>query len=186
MLGGMLWALWSAGFIDFLDPLLWILPPLFAAGVVGLYAGYSERFGRLRRSGIAVALVAGALSVSGLIVGAALDAVSATLAYAGWLVFLLGILALFADLVLFGVAAIRRRAPLRWRVVPLVVGMLPITFLGAIMLYKALSGWWVADESLIRLGEVGSAVVIGGGWVVLGFAVWSAAGEESQRPTRVK
>lgn len=118
--------------------------------------------------------------------GAALDAVNATLAYAGWLVFLLGILILFADLVLFGIAAIRTQAPLRWRVVPLIVGMLPIIFLGGIMLYKALSGGWVTDENLIRFDEAGSAIMIGGGWSVPGYMIWSDRGSSPQRTRPVR
>lgn len=186
MLGGVLWVLWSADFVDFLDPALWILPPLFAAGVVGLYAGHARHSGRLRKSGIVIALAAGGLSVAGLVGGAALDAVNATLAYAGWLVFLLGSLVLFADLVLFGVAAIRTNAPPRWRIVPLVVGIMPVIFFGVIMLYKALSGWWVTDEGLIRFGEVGAAVVIGGGWSVLGYMIWSDKGSSPQRTRPVR
>ena len=183
LLGGVLWALWSADFVDLLEPVLWILPLLFAAGVVGLYAGHARVPGRLRGVGIVMALVAGTLSVAGLIGGAALDVVSEALAYAGWLVFLLGILILFGDLVLFGAAAIKADAPLRWRVVPVVVGLLPIIFLGGIMLYKAHSGWWVTDESLIRFGEVGAPVVIGGGWSVLGYMLCS---DRSSLPRRTR
>ena len=133
------------GFIDILGSMLWILPPLFAVGVVGLYAGYAER---LRRSGTFIALAAGVLSVAGFIGAAAFDGVNDALTYAGWLVFLLGIVILFANLVLFGVANIGARMSRRWKVVPLVVGVLPVVYLGGILLYKALSGWWVTDENL--------------------------------------
>ena len=164
--------LWLGGFLDTDDgptaiPLA-LFPLLFSAGVVGLGSIAEARPDVSRRVRVA-AIAAGILSSFALVVSENVAAES-WLAYAGWLVFVGGLVGLWALVIAFGVAHLRTSLRgIAW--LALIVGVSPLAFTALGIGYKTLTGWWVTDPDLIRIGEVTAALVIGGGWLILGCGI---------------
>jgi len=165
--------LWLGGFLDTDEgptaiPLA-LFPLLFGAGVVGLGSIPGARPDVSRRVCVA-AVGAGILSSLALAVSENVAAES-WLAYAGWLAFVGGLVGLWALVIAFGVAHLRTSQLRGIARLALLVGVSPLAFTALGIGYKALTGWWVTDPDLIRIGEVTAALVIGGGWLILGCGI---------------
>jgi len=165
--------LWLGGFLDTDEgptaiPLA-LFPLLFGAGVVGLGSIPGARPDVSRRVCVA-AVGAGILSSLALAVSENVAAES-WLAYAGWLAFVGGLVGLWALVIAFGVAHLRTSQLRGIARLALLVGVSPLSFTALGIGYKALTGWWVTDPDLIRIGEVTAALVIGGGWLILGCGI---------------
>ena len=165
--------LWLGGFVDTDEgptaiPLA-LFPLLFGAGVVGLGSipGAQPDLARRVRVG---AVGAGVVSSLALLVSESVAAES-WLAYAGWLVFVGGLVGLWGLVIAFGVAHLRSSQLQGIARLAVLVGVSPLAFTAFGIGYKALTGWWVTDPDLIRIGEVTAALVIGGGWLILGCGI---------------
>ena len=135
---------------------------LFLVGLVGLHACYARTAGPLGIGGLVVA----AIGVTAAAVGAVVEFWWAggirqgdkAGSDAGWMFFGLGYFGLLLGLMLFGIASQRSNALGRWSAVPLVMGALGPA-------WPFVSDWaWpsVFVQSLLGLG-----------WVILGYALWS-------------
>jgi len=192
MFGGALWALWYVGVPLFgeryesyetYNRLMPIVLLLLMAGMVGFHAAQRGAYGGRGRAGFVASFVGLALMV----VGNASEFWLFTMqAYAeangrqaSWGVFLLGMLLLAIGSVLFGIATMRAGALPRLGGL-LVVVWLPVGILSSIL--SAVTGVLPTDLAF----SLGSAVTLGAGWMVLGYAVWSGRGRPTQRPVRVK
>ena len=165
--------LWLRGFLDTDEgptaiPLA-LFPLLFGAGVVGLGSipGARPNVSRWVR----VAAVAAATAASVALVVSENVAAESWLAYAGWLVFVGGLVGLWALVIAFGMAHLRTPRLSGIARLAVLVGVSPLAFTALGFGYKALTGWWVTDPDLIRIGEVTAALVIGGGWLILGCGI---------------
>ncbi len=169
ILGGLAWTVKGVGILATGEQLPFVFelgPPLFAVGLLGLYARLGQR-GRAATAGLVLACVsiflAGVLLVASVFASDALPAseddftpLSLVIAGAG--------LSFIAGLVLLGIAA--RRAPVlphRWRSFPLAVGVfaVPGVMIGGGIL-SALS------ERLLEIPLVAFAI----GWIVIGCLIW--------------
>jgi len=90
----------------------------------------------------------------------------------GWMLFLLGFLIMSIGLVLFGVAAVRANELPRWRALPLMVGV-------AGLMAFLFGPFLVAAADLLL-------TLIGVGWILLGYLLWSARGASARQPSRVR
>lgn len=172
VLGGIAWTVKGVGILATGNQppvVLELGPPLFAVGLLGLYARLGQR-GRAATAGLVLAfvsiLLAGVLLIASVFASDALPAgeddftpLSLVIAGAG--------LSFIGGLVLLGIAA--RRAPVlpeRWRSFPLAVGAFAVPGLiigGGIL--SALS------ERLLEVPLVAFAI----GWIVIGRLIWPPA-----------
>lgn len=147
-----------------LDSMLFLLALLlFAVGTAALVARLRNagRLGRLGRVGLIVAATGAALGAAGMI----LNIWDSSLVPA----FIIpGLLAVIVGFVLLAVAVLRGGVLPRWAAVLLVVGAL------------AMLGF--NDQNWQAL----MAIPFGIAWMAVGYALWSGAGEPSQRPARVR
>ncbi len=151
---------------DFTDDLLFVVPLLLLAGLAGLYVHCRGRLGEqenLALVGFILASVglAGASVSSGLW---ALGLVSDVLAglWGGLLFVALGLMMLGGYILQAGLLG-------RWKVVPLIVGIIGI-------LAVAMPPW--------NFAGVAAWALFGFTWVALGYVLWSGEGETIQRPAR--
>ena len=173
-IAGVAWvALFGADAFELRTPemggLLWAFPLAFGAGAVALYQGGASA-GLVDRVG---STLGGVLAVaSGLAYLGVLVSADDAQAYIGWLAYVLGIVLLFGLVLLYGVVHVRRPEDRdAAAVTALVASGPPFAFLAMILGYKLATGWWVTDPSLISIGQLGSAILIGGGWLALGIAI---------------
>ena len=155
--------------VTWLEDLIWILPLAFGLGTIGLYEGGSSRLDRLA---VYVAGAVAVLATAAYGAGVLLFGGESTIGYITWLVFILGILALLALVLAYGA---RHRRDARDRGVAraaLVLSGVPFAFLVLILAYKVATGWWVTDPGLVAFGSIGAALLVGGGWLLLGLAIW--------------
>ena len=169
-IGGGLWLLEFAGGGQsrFSTP-LWLFPLLFGATVVALTGLDGARTTLARRLRIAAIMVAMVSSLG--LLTSEIVATESSFAYAGWLVFVIGLIGLSALVLGFGLAHARRTGVRGIAWLAIVVSLAPLAFAGIGFAYKALTGWWVTDPGLIRIGEVVAALSIGGGWLLLGLGI---------------
>lgn len=133
---------------------------LCALGMVGLLVRYGQAAGQWARFGL------GAGAVSALI--AAVGAVIGTVSPDGpvaWPMFFFGMTFMFAGLLAFGVACVRRKLLPRWNALPLLAAVwLPlVVFLGIV--YEAITGSWpeapAAVGVLLALASFGGLALLG-------------------------
>ncbi len=169
-IGGGLWLLEFGGADQSpLSPPLWLFPLLFGATVVALTGLDGSRPGVAHWLRVAAIVVAMASSLG--LITSEIVATESAVAYAGWLVFVAGLVGLSALVLGFGLAHARRPGLRGIAWLAIVVSLAPLAFAGIGFAYKALTGWWVTDPGLIRIGEVVAALSIGGGWLVLGVGI---------------
>ena len=181
ILGGIAWTVKGVAILATGDqpPVVFELgPPLFAVGLIGLYARLGQR-GRAADAGLVLAcvsiLLAGVLLVAWVFASDALpdgedDFTPLSLVIAG------ASLSFVAGLVLLGLAA--RRAlvlPRRWRSFPLAVGVFAMPGVGI--------GGGILSELSERLFEL-PLVVFALGWIVIGCLIWFTDQAEQLAPTR--
>ncbi len=173
ILGGAMWVV-KGGLIMLggPDPDLFIPAQLFfALGLLGLHTQLAGRGGRLGRIGGVLAYAAVALSAGNAAYSALFAEDGSQTPFPFNITYGAGALAIFIGLVLLGIAASRTKAlPGHWRTLPLIVGL------------AALLPVWVL--ALIHL-EV-PVVVLGVGWMLLGYALWAEKGEGLQQPARAR
>ena len=165
MLGGALWVvkggLIMAGVLD-LGELLIVAQLLFAVGLIGLHLRLGGRGGRLGRFGGYVAYLAAALSVVNAPYAVFFAEDGPRTPFPFNTTFATATLAIFAGLVLIGLAALRTETlPSRWRTLPLTIGLL------------ALLPVWVLAFIHLEL----PVVALGVAWMLLGYVIWSDKGE---------
>jgi len=170
ILGGVLWTVKGVVILATGEqpPVVFELgPPLFAVGLIGLYARLGREGGRAAAAGLVLAcvslLLAGVLLVAWAFASGALpvgedDFTPLSLVSAG-----VGF-SFIAGLVLLGIAA--RHAPVlprRWRSFPLAVGVfaVPGIMIGGGLLTEL-------SERLLELPLVAFAL----GWIVIGYLIW--------------
>jgi hypothetical protein len=172
----------SHAFIHMLDVPMYAL---LAVGVLGLYLRQIDRFGWLGKSsfyltfgGFVLATLGGlAIIVVGLSVGeeatlGVLDAVAHPLST---LIYVVGS-------VLFAIATFKSRVLPRWGALLLVIGA-PLWFVGPVFFFGALIDG--SEDWLLAVPAMVPAVLFGGGWAWLGYALWSEKGLPAQQPQRV-
>jgi hypothetical protein len=169
--GGIAWAAKGAAILATSEqpPFLFELgPPLFAIGLIGLYARIRNESGRVADAGLALACVsialAGVLLVAWVFGSDAFPSgeddftpLSPVITGAA--------LALLAGLLLLGVAARRAESlPARWRTFPLVVALLAVPGL--------IAGGVLAEVSdrLLEIPLVAFALA----WIMIGWTIWPA------------
>ena len=167
----------------FVAPLLLLL-----VGLLGFSVRRAGGCGRLARTGTVAALAGCTLLIVGNVTEfwlvLAQSKPNANAAYQsgaeevwigseiGWILFLLGFLILSIGLVLFGAAAVRASELPKWRALPLMVGAAGLTaFLFGPFLVT------VADLLL---------TLIGLGWMLLGYVLWSGGDEAARQPARAR
>lgn len=147
-----------------LDSALFLLALLlFAVGTAALVARLRNTggLGRLGRAALILAATGAALGAAGMV----LNLWDSSLVPA----FIIpGLLAVIFGFLLLGVAVLRSGALPRWASALLVVGA--VAMLG------------FNDQNW----QVLMAIPFGIGWIAVGYALWSGAGEPSQRPARVR
>lgn len=181
ILGGIAWTVKGVAILATGDqpPVVFELgPPLFAVGLIGLYARLGQS-GRAAVAGLVLAcvsiLLAGVLLVAWAFASDALPdgeddftPLSLVIAGAGF--------SFIAGLVLLGLAA--RRAlvlPRRWRSFPLAVGVFAVP--------GVTIGGGILSELSERLFEL-PLVVFALGWIVIGWLIWFTDQAEQLAPTR--
>ena len=188
VLGGTLWTLWYVGgslvggegyqAYNRLMPLVLVL---LAVGMLAFHAVQEGRHGPVGTAGLVVALVGLAVMIAGNV--AEFWAFSeeaygpSTLRDNAWMLFGLGMVAFYVGTVLFGIGTLRARALPRLGALLLLVWF-PLGFVVSGLLQ--LVG---VPEGLASSGMTG---LLGAGWVVLGYAVWSQRGAVGARPRRVR
>ncbi len=187
-LGGTLWALWYVGvyFVgeryetyEAYNRLMPVVLLLLLAGLAGAHAAQGRAHGRSGRTGFVLASVGLVAMIAG---NAAEFWLFTTQPYAeangrqaSWALFLVGMLLLAVGSVLFGVATARASILPRLGALLLVV-WLPAGILCAVLL--GATGLLPGDLAF----SLGSAAILGTGWIVLGLALWSGRGEPARRP----
>jgi len=153
-----------------------IAPLCFAIGLVGLYARVKERSRKLGDVGLFFTAVAGVAWVAALPYGLFSGEGSSSseeFVFPQSLFILGGFLGTLCGLVLLGVATLRAGIlPARWRVLPLAMGLLPIPLIGI-------------GAALEPLGERYTEipiVLLGFGWIALGYLVWRSVGMKAPLP----
>lgn len=155
---------------------------LSLGGLVGLHARQAGEYGRLGAAGFLLAF-------AGTLIGAAAGPLlvlgdAPTEGPPPTVLKVLGILYLAGPLglLLMGVATLRARVlALPWRMLPLAI--FAVTLLSPFLTHLAViagfegGGFWLVSTTL--------AVLVGLGWMLLGYALWSGPGEGFRRPATV-
>lgn len=174
---------------DVTDALFFLVPLLWLAGLVSFCARHAERYGALGKAGFATGLIGLAAGFVGSLLGVWAEPLG--------LLYWLGFRFLCIGLVLLGIAMIRARAlPRGWGALVLILGSLGLgralfMFLEATMgvagieapqaqsaLGAFLSLWAGTFASVLGL-------LLGLGWVGLGYVFWTGKPEPYKQPARV-
>ncbi len=152
------------------------VPPatlLFAFGMVGLHARLEGRGGLLGTIGVIlvwVAVVASAVNLIGLALPVPAPGSPGAPALLE-ITYVLAFLGILVGLLLLGIAALRAETlPPRWRVVPLIVGILWFPLQGI--------GFVISDGVGLMLGGLA--------WMFLGYVLWPEKSEPVRQPQRVR
>lgn len=133
---------------------------LCALGMAGLLLRYGQPAGRWAQLALGVGAVSGLIAATGVLLSALNPSGSV-----GWPMFFLGTTFMFAGLLVFGVACMRRRLLPRWNALPLLAAVwLPlIVLLGAV--YGAITGSWPeapdSVDALLLLASFGGLALLG-------------------------
>ncbi len=186
MVGGVLWALWYVGVslvggtgYGTYNRLMPVVLLLLAVGLLGVHAAQNGSHGRVGRAGFVVALVGLLVMIAGNVadfwVFAERGYGPASPKHNAWMLFGLGLFALYAGTVLFGVGTLRARVLPRSGALLLLIWF-PLGFVVSGLLQLA-----GVPEALAFSGMTG---LCGLGWAILGYALWSG-GKAARRPARV-
>jgi hypothetical protein len=138
--------------------------PLFAVGLLGLYARLDGRGGPVGKAGVVVAYAA--LASAAIVLLAPLAPFYAVAGFGP-----------FLGLVLLGSAILQARVfPPPWSALPLVTG------LGGPLLLLAGGGFALISERLLEI----PIVLVGLAWMLLGYSVLVVKGATLQAPVRVR
>ena len=175
---------------DVTDTLFFLVPLLWLVGLWGFCARHEERYGVLGTIGLVTGLIGLAAGFIGSLVG--------LWAELFWLLYWLGVRFLYIGLVLLGIATIRARAmPHGWAALMLILGSLGLgralfmfleVTMGATGLETSEAQSALALGSFLSLwsGTFASVLglLLGLGWVWLGYTLWTSKTETTQQPTR--
>ncbi len=188
VLGGALWALWYVGAslvgdegYQAYNQVMPVVLVLLAVGLLAFHTAQEGSQGPVGTAGLVVALLGLAVMIGGNV--AEFWALSeeaygpGTLRDSAWMLFGLGMVAFYVGTVLFGIGTLRARALPRLGALLLLV-WLPLGFVVSALLQ--LVG---VSEGLASSGMTG---LLGAGWVVLGYALWSQRGAVGAQPRRVR
>ena len=188
VLGGVLWALWylGASFVEgdgyqAYNRLMPVVLVLLAVGLFAFHTAQEGSQGLVGTAGLVVALAGLAVMIGGNV--AEFWAFSeeaygpSTLRDSAWMLFGVGMAAFYVGTVLFGIGTLRARALPRLGALLLLI-WLPLGFMVSALLQ--LVG---VPEGLAFSGMAG---LLGAGWVVLGYTVWSQRGAVGAQPRRVR
>jgi hypothetical protein len=172
----------SHAFIHMLDAPMYTL---LTVGVLGLYLRQINRFGWLGKTGFYLTFGGFALATLGglgiIVVGLSVGE-EATLGVLDAVAHPLSTLIYVVGSVLFGIATFRGRIVPRWGALLLVIGA-PLWFVGPAFFFGALIDG--SEDWLLAVPAMVPAVLFGGGWAWLGYALWSERDLPAQRPQRV-
>lgn len=196
VLGGILWALWYVGayFVGWGNPasseygayeiynrLMPAVLVLLLAGLVGTHKLQRNVYGRLGKTGFVLAsigllgMIAGNVAEFWIFTEEAYG--TSSLRDNAWMAFGLGLFALYAGSVLFGIATLRARILPRPGAVLLLIWF-PAGFIMSSLL------------QLVSVPEELSFSVLSGlcglGWAILGYALWSGGDEAARHPASVR
>ena len=137
---------------------------LLIVALVGFHALQKDSYGRIGRAGFYT-----------LIVGASAQIVAAVVRLFGSMALgfldIVGLLGVFAGLVLYGAASLQARVLPRWCGVGFIVAV-PVFIIGS----AALGGWF---------GGALGGILFGLLWIALGYVLWSRRGSAAEQPSRV-
>ena len=180
VLGGTLWALWyvgaylaGSGGYEAYNRLMPAVLILLAVGLLAFYAAQNARSrGWVGRAGLVVALGGFLVMIVGNVAEFWVFTEEAygpnSLRNSAWMAFGLGLLTVYVGTVLFGIGALRAGKLPRLGALLLVIWF-PVGFAASGLLQ--LVG---VPEGLAFSGMTG---LQGAGWALLGYAIWSGAGE---------
>ncbi len=188
VLGGTLWALWYVGAFlvrngayETYNRLMPAVLVLLAVGLLAFYAAQSAGHGWVGRAGLVVALVGLVVMIAGNVVEFWAFNEEAygpdSLRNSAWMAFGLGMFTFYVGTVLFGIDTLRARMLPRSGVLLLMI------WFPAGMVVSGLLQLVGVPETLAFSGLTG---LLGIGWVVLGYAVWSGGSVAAQRTQRVR
>ena len=176
--------LWAVGGMDlenrgsFYTHATWHITLAIAAllslvGLVGLYTRYGPSAGPLGQFGLLVADL-GAFLV---LIGNALEGFAGL--SAGWVLFMLGMLALLVGMITFAAAMWSRRGLPRWSITPHLVSAIGMLLaVASSIAAEAIGLPMIEDKSVLGASIVVSLVgLFGLGWVTLGLCLWTQRGE---------
>ncbi|MEW6637315.1 MAG: hypothetical protein AB1425_10955 [Actinomycetota bacterium] len=173
MLGGLAWSakavldgmgLSTPGF-DPGDALLFAAPPLFFAGLAGLYRRYAAEVAAIGRAGFTQSFIGLAVLALGFPLRFVIDPGQAIRIPA------FGLLILAIGLALLGFGTLKTGALPRWNFLPVAMGLL--------IPFGTLAG---GIEPL----RAALSALFGAGWAMLGYILWSASGSTEPGPPRAK
>ncbi len=154
---------------DLTDTLIFAVPLLWLVGLAGLYARCKERSGGLGTVGFAMASTGASMAAAGPIAMTFSDNDGL------WFVLVLGLLILFAGLIVTGVATIRSKALPGWSAaLPLIIGVLGVVMFFANPDDPGLRGDMVG---VLRAARIISSMLFGAAWAALGYTLgWERSG----------
>jgi hypothetical protein len=177
-----------ANTFDVSDALFFLVPLLWLVGLTSFCARYIERYGALGKTGLVTSLIGLAAGLFGSLLGVWAEPLG--------LLYWLGFRFLCIGLVLLGIATIGARAlPRRWGTLVLILGSLGLgralfMFLEATMGVAGIE----APEAQSALGVFLSlwagtiasvlGLLLGLGWVWLGYVFWTGKPEPYKQPAR--
>ncbi len=189
MVGGVLWALWYVGATlvggenyQTYNRLMPVVLLLLMVGLVAFFVAQKGSHDRLLiKTGFVVALIGLLVMIAGNVVEfwafAEEPYGASSLRDSAWMAFALGMFAFYMGTVLFGIGTLRARMLPRSGALLLIIWF-PLGFV--------LSGLLQLVSVPEALAFSGLTALLGAGWAVLGYALWSAVGEVAQRSTRVR
>ena len=137
---------------------------LFVIGLLGLRAGYAGRSGSLGAGLLLLAVVAGIVSLGGLLVMNSIEV--------AWQIWMGGFVAMTLTLAVFGIVAIRRKVFSRWNFAPILAGVgLPLLFGIGIAGVDSVSGQAPEWGSLLAV------VMTSVGLILVGYRMQAEAGK---------
>ena len=186
--------------LDYLPVVVPYLGSLFLlGGLAGLHVRQAGLYGRTGAAGFWVAFVGTLLgTVLGVVTVLAKvfaeDRISTTVALLGGFASALIHLVTGFGLLLMGIATLRARVlPLPWRLLPLAIFLLDVPLKPLVVLFLGADlrrGLILQEESYAEIlaflvWDVPD-VLIGLGWALLGYALWSGMGKDVRRPAPVR
>ena len=177
MVGGVLWALWYVGAslvggenYQVYNRLMPAVPLLLAVGLPALHDAQKRSHESLGRWGLVVALLGLVVMIGGNVVEFWAFSEEAygpsSLRNSAWMAYGLGTFAFYVGTVLFGIGTLRAGVLPRFGALLLVIWF-PLGFI--------VSGMLQLVGVPEALASSGLTALVGVGWVMLGYAVWSTA-----------